>query len=98
MIEAPLTPETANAIYDILLAEVEAHEVYREDFVYHFTEKWKGNTAEWRFQGCLGFGGKFWIQHDRWYVNGYREDETPENRRCAARANARLAQLLEVRA
>lgn len=31
--------------------------------------------GEFRFQGTLGFGGKFWSYG--WYVNCYSEDETP---------------------
>jgi hypothetical protein len=34
--------------------------------------------TEYRFQGHLGFGGKFWRNDERWYVTCYPEDETPK--------------------
>lgn len=51
---------------------------------------------EYRFCGALGFGGK--LRHDphedRWYVDCYREDETPERLEMIAHANRRLAELV----
>ena len=50
-------------------------------------------TSEYRFQGMLGFGGKFWHNNDRFYVSVYREDETPEIIVMVEEANKQLAEL-----
>jgi hypothetical protein len=82
----------AGAIYDILVNVCGAHcdERERENFVQsvgspHFTE--------WRFQGTLGFGGKFWNNASRWYVNCHQEDETPARQLTIDKANVALATL-----
>lgn len=51
---------------------------------------------EYRFQGALGFGGKFRNNGNREntpYVDCYREDETPARLAMIKRANARLDEL-----
>jgi hypothetical protein len=50
-------------------------------------------AREYRFQGSLGFGGKFWAQD--WRVTCYPEDETPERWAAIQRANMRLQRLRE---
>jgi hypothetical protein len=58
-----------------------------------------GDLFEWRFQGDLGFGGKFWINHPTanresgWYVNCYREDETPKRLEIITNTNNILERL-----
>ncbi len=70
-----LTEERANAIYDILVSLAGARESERDDFVYHHCKDKYGCT-EWRFQGKLGFGGKY---RSTWNgVTYYPEDETAE--------------------
>jgi hypothetical protein len=49
--------------------------------------------TEWRFMGNLGSGGKFWRCHERWYVNCYPENETPELREVMKKTNLALAEL-----
>lgn len=70
---------TANEVYDILVKEAGAPEADRADFA-----QWFGRTSEWRFQGWLGFGGKFyygsnWIAgrpvNDKMRVDCYLEDK-----------------------
>lgn len=70
-----LTEERANTIYDILVSEAGARESERNDFIYHHcTDKY--GCSEWRFQGKLGFGGKY---RSTWNgVTYYPEDETSE--------------------
>jgi hypothetical protein len=94
-----VTKAEANAIYDILHRECGAvlgddrHWNGRVAFVREFT---KGRpTMEYRFQGALGFGGKFYPQNMR--VSCYPEDETPERREMVRRANEALRALLEVK-
>jgi len=86
--------DTADVIWDILTEHCGASndKTQRDSFIMAATEdKW----TEWRFQGSLGFGGKVWNNDGRFYVNLYREDETPV--RCVARdgANEELAKVLE---
>jgi hypothetical protein len=54
-----------------------------------------GYCAEYRFQGDLGFGGKFWRNDGRWYVSAYPEDvkARPERAGIIEATNAALAEL-----
>ena len=93
-----MTPAIANAIYDILVEHAGAPERHRGDFV-HTQQRTDPICAEYRFQGNLGFGGKFWrnpsINGQTWYVNAYREDEDrwPDIRPAITTTNAALADL-----
>ena len=92
-----LSVELANAIYDILIDECRAPVHDRESFVIEFSMK-DHPTNEWRFQGALGFGGKFYFQPDleplrAVRVGFYREDETPLRMGMMRRANDRLVVL-----
>jgi len=70
-----LTEERANTIYDILVSEGGARKSERNDFIYHHCTNEYG-CVEWRFQGKLGFGGKY---RSTWNeVTYYLEDETNE--------------------
>lgn len=91
-----MNEETANNVYDVLVATVgaRAHDDARHEFVYHQTSDHPPD--EFRFQGRLGFGGKFWRRHDRWDVTCYREDETDERRNMIQTANAILAPLFKL--
>lgn len=64
-----------------------------DDFVMnHMLENYP--ATEWRFQGHLGFGGKFYTRHDlHCSVGCYPEDETPERRKIITRANEQLEAL-----
>lgn len=81
----------ANDVYNLLVAHCEARETNREFFVRWFVNE-SGN--EWRFQGALGFGGKFWRTLGRWHVNYYREDETPEREAMYEAVNTALKDLM----
>jgi hypothetical protein len=91
-----MNPDHAEAIYDILIevCGASADEDSRLSFVTHHTDSFH-REGEWRFQGTLGFGGKFWRQRDRWYVNCYGEDETPERLETIKQANRRLQMLYD---
>ena len=84
-----------SGIYDILVKHCEAPEGYRRSFVDHHCEPPWAGVSEWRFCGNLGFGGKFWRNHGRFYVNYYREDETPEREAAAERANAAIQEYID---
>lgn len=91
-INQPMTQERAAAVYAILKEECGAPGGLMEDgFVYEFTkvDDEYGPTSEWRFQGNLGFGGKF--RYPRMRVDCYKEDESPERLAAIERANTKLA-------
>ena len=88
------TSAKANQIYDILIefAGPDNYLTPRDSFVRWFVEDSR-YSKEFRFQGSLGFGGKFWRNNDRLYVNCYSEDETPERMRVIERVNDALSSL-----
>jgi hypothetical protein len=87
-----MTKAQAQTVYDVLVAECQAMEASRTDFVSNFTAKIArtANTREYRFGGSLGFGGKFYFTPRKWYVACYPEDETSERIAAIERANVRL--------
>lgn len=88
-----MTPETANKIYDVLLAECGPFPGYadRHTFVWSICDRSDEATQEYRFQGNLGFGGKFWATNSQFYVTCYAEDRTPERNEIIERVNKRLS-------
>ena len=90
-----MNEKQANAIYDVLVQECGAFEDERQRFVYHQTHDPEEQLREWRFCGKLGFGGKFWRNAGRLYVNCYNKDMTKKRQKMIDRADERLAKLLE---
>ena len=97
-----MNEETANLVYDILVEECKAPESMRDAFVCHHInelhqvcEKHAYRSNEWRFQGNLGFGGKFWQSKERWYVDCYSEDMADMQKPIIDKANKRLSDLKE---
>ena len=80
----------ADRIFDILVDECVAHPSDRPLFKIWTTSE---RPSEFRFMGSLGFGGKFWNNAGRWYVNCYKEDETIERIDAIEKANKRLSRL-----
>jgi hypothetical protein len=95
----------SNRVYDILVEICGARESLRGNFVDRhepFVDPSSNfaSTSEFRFQGKLGFGGKFWVSPVRalrnlcpWFVSCYSEDETPEREAMVRLANERLLEL-----
>lgn len=82
--------DRAKQIYAVLVEEAGAkNDPYEEAaFIRYLTTT---EHAEWRFVGCLGFGGK--LYNNRWdgpRVGYYSEHKTPERDAVAAKCNARL--------
>lgn len=76
------------------IAGTNPHPDRREGFILDYIET-KYPATEWRFQGSLGFGGKFWMQDNlKCSVSCYREDETPEREKTIAKANLALSALV----
>jgi hypothetical protein len=92
--DRPFTEAEANAVFDILVEECRAPGPQRDQFVYHQTQA--DFPREWRFGGALGFGGKLWRNDDRVYVSCYSEDSDEATEAIIARANARLAEFVNV--
>ncbi len=78
----------SDRVYTILIQETGASPEDRFSF-----RNWFENQEgfEYRFQGALGFGGKFWRNNGRFYVTCYRENETPERLAVIEKTNAALA-------
>lgn len=88
-----MTTEKANKIYDLLTSIGGASESERNNFVYHHTET-KDGCNEWRFQGKLGFGGKYRSTRNR--VDCYLEDETTERLFILNELNLKLQEISHV--
>jgi hypothetical protein len=88
-----LTPNVANAIYSILVEIGGAYEGERSNFVFNCTKAKDGPPGEWRFCGKLKFGGKPYLESDRWRTGCYREDDTPERIALITEMNQRLEEL-----
>jgi len=92
-----LTPEIAQKIY-IILEDIGAPSSMREAFISSQTRE---EIHEWRFQGLLGFGGKFWNEWSymdekyQWRVSCYSEDENPKRERLIKETNERLNTLAQ---
>lgn len=65
----------AGLVYDVLVRHCAAseHQDSRADFIARMSEP---DVREYRFQGGLGFGGKFRRDAPGWRVTCYSEDET----------------------
>ena len=61
-------------IWNILVKDGGAFDRDNGDSFVRYAVQKQDCTFEWRFQGHLGFGGKFWQNQNRWYVNAYPED------------------------
>jgi hypothetical protein len=85
----------SKAIYDILVAQAGAFadESDRYQFEQAYLDRESGFGLEFRFQGSLGFGGKIrYTASTGWYIDCYREDESPQRNRVIASVNAALSQ------
>lgn len=85
----PMTAKQANAVYDILVADVGALESQRTQFVHECTR----GCREYRCCHVFGFGGKF--RPETMTVDYYSEDQTPDRDRIQAAVNEKLAKLAE---
>ena len=89
--EEKLIPlENAQKIYDLLVCIGGASESMRESFIYHHCESEDG-CGEWRFQGKLGFGGKYYSRMNK--VDSYTEDRTQEVENIINELNDKLCNL-----
>ncbi len=85
-----MSAEHYNKVYDLLVSIGGAPERDRDGFILCHIDT-EHPCREYRFQGVLGFGGKYWKLDNR--VNCYPEDESPTRREIMDRLNAALEQL-----
>ncbi len=88
----------AETIYNILIRECGASEYNRRQFVEAHCRIGFPETPvcrEFRFQGVLGFGGKFRNVHGKWYVDYYQEDTREYRDAVVEIANRKLQTLRE---
>jgi hypothetical protein len=91
--DRPLPAAQATSIYYVLVDHAGAWPRGHDNFVDVQTD---GYCAEYRFQGDLGFGGKFWnSRRGDWYVTAYEEDvkARPQRAGIIEATNAALAEL-----
>lgn len=84
-----LTEEKAKAVYEILIEVCEASAREKDDFVYTHT---RNGCSEWRFQGNLGFGGKYWSGRNA--VSCYPEHLNPNTEQIIEKANKLLSEII----
>jgi len=84
-------PALALGLYKVLMDRCGATAYWKDDFVRWFTTAEPSWNREFRFQGDLGFGGKFWRNHGHFYVSCYAEDETQPIRAVMNAVNDELA-------
>ena len=84
-------------IYNILVEHAGMYDCdsNKEPFLYHQNEKVSkynrdGGCREYRFQGALGFGGKFYNCNNRFYVTAYNEDIGDKQQKIIDTVNALL--------
>ncbi|MHD0644234.1 hypothetical protein ACYPKM_01190 [Pseudomonas aeruginosa] len=83
--------ETAGEVYQILVEECGAKPSDGPAFQFAYATADGKPPSEFRFQGSLGFGGKY--RHPEMRVNCYPEDANDARREAIRRANERLALL-----
>jgi hypothetical protein len=71
-----MTESRAHRVFDLLERFAKADPDKRTQFVRYTVDN--HDHGEFRFIGNLGFGGKFYSTHGRWYVGCYNEDQTTE--------------------
>lgn len=91
---AALTQQQAMQVYQVLVEACGASADPSDEFAFvheYSTDSQYSPAREWRFQGVLGFGGKF--RYPQLVVDCYPEDETPARLAAIEIANARLIEL-----
>lgn len=89
-----MTREVASMVYDLLVHSAGANPADKENFIGSHLDI-PDHGSEWRFQGLLGFGGKFYTDGGgtNFRVGCYPEDETTISRLIIAKLNSRLREL-----
>lgn len=97
--ELRIDKSVAYRIWDILIRECGARHDEEGWNRQAFVQIQAEGCSEYRFQGDLGFGGKFRVTsspnrwHGQWYVDCYQEDENPLRKVMIEAANKALLEL-----
>ena len=83
--------DQSNLLFDQLRFFCGASEKQRDNFVYLFSKA--APPTEYRFNGSLGYGGKFRNNNNGVYVDCYQEDETPERLSDIEKCNEQIKSL-----
>jgi hypothetical protein len=78
-----------HVVFDVLVEIAGASEGDRAQFVYDHTRE--RPSHEWRFQGKLGFGGKYWRERNT--VSCHAEDETKDRLETILKTNKALFEM-----
>ncbi|MEE9214881.1 MAG: hypothetical protein V3U54_08825 [Thermodesulfobacteriota bacterium] len=84
-----ITEIQAEHIFNLLVKHAGAFEGDRTSFLYAQIDR-EHPCREFRFCGKLGFGGKFWNNNEKLYINCYNEDENPKRNRIIKKVNRLL--------
>lgn len=92
-----LPPAIYEKVYDILVEHANAlnSEIDKNIFVDAYTKPTLIPNIEYSFIGKLGFGGKFYNNCGRIYINCYKEDETEERINIVNNVNTLLQDVLD---
>ena len=89
--------DIAEKIYYILVEHAGYYdsESNKGQFVYHQSVKPSkynqfGGCTEYRFQGSLGMGGKFWNTNNKFYISSYTEDKGSKEAKIISNVNELL--------
>ena len=87
------------ACWAILVQDCGVNPASEDQFLY---DHLNSTCDEWRFQGNMGFGGKFrreaiYPSGERLYITAYREDTTPERKARIQAVNQKLADMQATR-
>jgi hypothetical protein len=85
------------AVYDVLIehAGAPADPDRKEAFVEAYSSQGQYDAIEWRVCPRLGFGGKFWQNHNHYYVSYYPEDRSDERDALRDEINRLIEKLVE---
>lgn len=81
--------EIFSTIYDVLVTHAGANPKSKDEFIEGCLQT-KFPMTEWRFQGNLGFGGKFYRNSSGHRVGYYLEDKTPDREAIVEKVNKLL--------
>jgi hypothetical protein len=89
----PIDEALARRIYAVLVEDAGASAREGEEYAFVHAVVVK-KTDEYRFQGFLGFGGKFRNNHSGIYVDCYPEDMTDQRRDWIDQCNRNLKTII----
>ena len=86
------TKDLAEQVFQILVEECGALAGDLDSFLFYHvaSSTLRSPSTEYRFQGLLGFGGKFYNSLDRWCVGCYPEEENVDTLKMINAANQKL--------